>query len=225
MELIMKKTIAILLVLAGLTTAVFAQDSSSWFSLGGGGLVNGNFLNWKADPNLPGNLDRYNTDNFNVGPYIFIDMKYFELNFGILYGSLNKDSTLSKNTAHTSAVQFGGYFKVPITLSSMFTLFPLLGADYDLYFLAKDEDKRDAKFPVSTGKQDSRPIEALSTVCFKAGAGLDTFFTDNLFMRTELLYGIRLPNKTEKYLKDQRSDVDWMLCHGGTFKIAIGYRF
>jgi hypothetical protein len=54
---------------------------------------------------------------------------------------------------------------------------------------------------------------------------MDTHFTDNFFLRTELLYGLRLPNKMEEYLKDKRQDANSMLGHGGDFKIAVGYRF
>jgi len=107
----------------------------------------------------------------------------------------------------------------------MFSLFPLLGVDYDLYLMAKKDDDRDAKFPISSANQDAKPIEALNTLWFKAGAGLDTFFNDNLFLRTELMYGIRLQNEMEKYLYDSRSDVTGMLGNGGDFRIAIGYRF
>jgi hypothetical protein len=68
-------------------------------------------------------------------------------------------------------------------------------------------------------------MEALSALSFKLGIGLDTFFTDRLFLRTELFYGIKLPNKMEKYLSGVRQDIDWTLSHGGDFKIAVGYRF
>jgi hypothetical protein len=68
-------------------------------------------------------------------------------------------------------------------------------------------------------------MEALSALSFKLGAGLDTYFTDHLFLRTELIYGIKLPNKMEKYLYDIRQNIDWTLSHGGDFKIALGYRF
>jgi hypothetical protein len=60
---------------------------------------------------------------------------------------------------------------------------------------------------------------------FKRGVGLDTKFTAHLFLRTELFYGIKLPGKMDKYLQDERQNIDWALHHGGDFKIAVGYRF
>jgi hypothetical protein len=68
-------------------------------------------------------------------------------------------------------------------------------------------------------------MDSLNTLWFNAGVGLDTFFTDHLFLRAELLYGLRLPNKREEYLRDTRLDDEWMLGHGGSFKLAVGYRF
>jgi hypothetical protein len=100
----------------------------------------------------------------------------------------------------------------------------LAGIDYDLYMLAKKDDGRDAKFP-SADTPDSKAMEALSALSFKIGAGLDTYFNEHLFLRTELLYGIKLPNEMEKYLSDVRQNIDWRLGHGGDFKIAVGYRF
>jgi hypothetical protein len=127
--------------------------------------------------------------------------------------------------AKTLGLRGGAYLKLPFNISPMFTLFPLLGMDYDLYLLAKKDDDRNATFPISSSNLNAKPNEALNTLWFKAGIGWDTNFTDNLYLRTSLLYGLRLPNKMEEYLKDTRSDVDGMLGHGGDFKIAIGYRF
>jgi len=209
----------------------FAQETASKpfrVSIGGGGFVAGNFSTWSVDKDQPGSLYRYNASHLSIGPFIFVDLKYFELSVGLPLGWINADDTMSANPnfpAQTLGLRGSAYLKYPFTISPMFTLFPLLGADYDFYFLAQKDDDRDAKFPISNNNQDAKAMDALNTMWFKAGIGLDTFFNDNLFLRTELLYGLRLPNKMEEYLKDIRSDVNWMLGHGGDFKIAIGYRF
>jgi hypothetical protein len=198
----------------------FAQETGSnpfRVSIGGGGFVGGNFSTWSVDKDEPGSLYRYNASHLGIGPFIFVDLKYLELSIGLPLGWVNADDTMSADPnfpAQTLGLRGSAYLKYPFTVSPMFTLFPLLGADYDLCFLARKDDDRDAK-----------AMDALNTLWFKAGIGLDTHFTDHLFLRTELLYGIRLPNKMEEYLKDTRQDVNWMLGHGGDFKIAIGYRF
>ena len=228
----MKKLTAILIVVGLCVATIFAQDlegnKSFRVSLGGGGTVTGNFSTWKVDPDIPGNLYRYNSSHLSVGPFIFFDMKFMELNFGIPLGWLNGDDTTSADPnfpAQTLALNGGAYFKVPIALTQTVTLFPLLGIDYDLYVMAKKDDDRDAKFPISTSNLNAKPSEALNTLWFKGGVGLDTFLNDNLFIRTELLYGFRLKNEMEKYLYDQRPDSNRMLGNGGTFKLAVGYRF
>jgi len=145
-----------------------------------------------------------------------------------MIGQLNADKTMTDNPnfpAQTLGLRGSAFLKYPFTLSPMFSLFPLLGAEYDLYLHAKKSDGRDATFPISSSNQNANVRDALNTVWFKTGIGLDSFFNERFFLRTQFLYGLRLPNNMEKYLKDTRSDVDWMLEHGGDFRIAIGYRF
>jgi len=228
----MKKLFVFLMAACLYVTTAFAQDTSGspfrLSSIGGGGFVSGNFSSWSVDENIPGDLHRYDETQLGVGPYVFINLKYLEMGIGLSLGQLNADKTMSENLnfpARTLSLRGSVYLKYPFTLSPRFSLFPLLGVDYDLYLLAKKSDDRDAQFPVSSGNQNATAFDALNTLWFKAGAGLDTFFNDHLFLRTELLYGLRLPNNMEKYLRDTRPDVDWMLEHGGDFKVAIGYRF
>jgi opacity protein-like surface antigen len=225
------KKIVMLLALIAISTAVFAQETSFRPSLGIGGSLDANFSTWFVDKDVPGDLYRYNSSSLGVAPYLFLDLKYAELNLGLGLGktgdfkSANPFAANPNFPAETLSLRGGAYFKLPFSLSNMFTLYPLLGAEYELFLAARKDDDRDAKFPISSGTQDAKPIEALSTVSFKTGIGLDTFFTDNIFLRTELLYGIRVPNKFEKYQADVYTDVNSKLFHGGDFKIAIGYRF
>jgi opacity protein-like surface antigen len=232
----MRKLFIFLLVVSCMTTA-FAQETDDGkpesgkafrVSIGGGGSVMGNFSTWSVDKDQPGNLYRYNASHLGIGPYLFVDLKYLEISLGLPLSWVNADDTMSANPnfpAQTLGLRGSAYVKLPFTLSPMFTLFPLLGVDYDLFFRATKDDDRDAKFPISDSTQDAKAMDALNTLWFKAGIGLDTFFTDHLFLRTELEYGLRLPNKMEEYLKDTRQDVNWMLGHGGDFKVAVGYRF
>ncbi|MDR1468482.1 MAG: outer membrane beta-barrel protein [Spirochaetaceae bacterium] len=234
----MKRIWAIMVIAVTVGTAAFGHETAApkksqafRMSVGGGGFVSGDFSTWNVDEDVPGDLNRYNATLLGVGPYGFVDFKYVELNVGLAYGKLknsNADSDLATNPhfpAHTFSLHGSVYFKYPFAISDTFSLFPLTGIDYDLYMLSKKADGRDAKFPISTGTQEASAREALSALSFKLGIGLDTYFTDHLFLRTELLYGIKLPNKMEQYLDDVRQDIDWMLSHGGDFKIAVGYRF
>ena len=226
----MKKLVVIFLAVFCMATA-FAQGTEKppfRVSVGGGAFVGGSFSYWSVDKDMPGDLDRYNTSHFNVGPFLFVDLKYAEISLGFPLGFLNADDTMSENPnfpARTFALRGSAYLKYPFTFSPAFSLFPLLGVDYDLYILAKRDDDRDAKFPVSAGNQNADPIDALNSLWFKTGVGFDVSLSNHLFLRTEFLYGLRLPNEMEKYLKDTRNDVNWMINHGGDLKVSLGYRF
>jgi opacity protein-like surface antigen len=234
----MKRVWVIMAITVTVGTAAFCQEtavpkkpSAFRLSVGGGGLVSGDFSTWNVDEDVPGALDRYNATHLGVGPYGFVDLKYVEITVGLVYGTLKNSSSESDLAAdpnfpaETLALYGSVYLKYPFTISDRFSLFPLAGIDYDLYMLSKKDDGRGARFPISAGTQDAKVMEALSALSFKLGVGLDTYFTDHLFLRTELFYGIKLPNKMEKYLYDVRQNIDWTLSHGGDFKIAVGYRF
>jgi opacity protein-like surface antigen len=234
----MKRIWAIIAIAVTVGTAAIGQETAApkkspafRMSVGGGGFVSGDFSTWNVDEDVPGALDRYNATLLGVGLYGFFDFKYVELNVGLAYGKLrnsSSESDLAANPnfpAQTFSLHGGVYLKYPFAISDRFSLFPLAGIDYDLYMLSKKDDGRDAEFPISAGTQNATTMEALSALSFKLGVGLDTYFTDHLFLRAELLYGIKLPNKMEKYLYDTRQNIDWTLSHGGDFKIAVGYRF
>jgi opacity protein-like surface antigen len=227
----MKKTWAIMVIAVIAGTAVFAEAPEFKISAGGGGFVSGDFSTWNVDEDVPGSLDRYNATSLGIGPYVFFDITYLELSIGLMVGeikNISSGSDLATNPnfpAETISLHGSVYLKYPFKLSTMFSLFPLAGIDYNLYVHSKRDDGREAKFPVSTGMQNADAMEALSALSFKLGAGLDTYFTEHLFLRTELFYGIKLPGKMDKYLQDVRQNIDWTLQHGGDFKIAVGYRF
>jgi opacity protein-like surface antigen len=204
----MKRVWAIIAIAVTVGTAAIGQETvapkkSSAFriSVGGGGFVSGDFSTWNVDEDVPGSLDRYNAAMLGVGPYGFFDFKYVELTVGLAYGKLRNSSSESDLAANPNfpaqdfSLHGGVYLKYPFTLSDRFSLFPLAGIDYDLYMLSKRDDGRDAQFSISAGTHDAKAMEALSALSFRFGVGLDTYFTDHLFLRTELLYGIKLPIK------------------------------
>jgi opacity protein-like surface antigen len=227
----MKKLWMIVTMAAMTGVAAFAELPEFKLSAGGGGFVSGDFSTWNVDEDAPGALNRYNATSLGVGPFVFFDLTYLELSVGLEVGKMensSSESDLATNPnfpAETISLHGSAYLKYPFKLSAMFSLFPLVGIDYKLYVHSKKDDDRDAKFPVSANVQNANAMEALSALSFKLGVGLDTHFTDHLFLRTELFYGIKLPGKMDKYLQDLRQNIDWTFYHGGDFKIALGYRF
>jgi hypothetical protein len=227
----MKRVWVMMMATAIVMTAAYGQETAanakrSVFSAGGGAFFTGGFSYWGTDE-ITGLADnRYDTSSMRTGLYGFFDAKYAEVTVDVLLGKLNDNAG---DTANTLGLRFGVNGKFPFTVSKTVTLFPLLGVEYDLYLLAHRDGSRrhpqDAAFPISNAKQDAKALEALSVLGFKAGIGIDVALTERIFLRTELLYGIRLNSATEKYLLTARSDAGYALGHGGDFRVAVGYKF
>jgi opacity protein-like surface antigen len=230
----MKRVVLLLLAVVCVSVTAFAEAPEFKLSAGGGALFGSSFSYWGVDDESLGDLNRYDTTFTGGGFYGFFDATYAKLNVELLYGKIGLDnpSALSPDDpASTYSLRFGLYGKYPFAVHKMITIFPMVGAEYELALSAgKTEGKRtmhfrDITFPVSDDKQDAKATEALSTAWFKAGVGVDQHITDHLFMRLELLYGIRLNNKSEQYLLDNRPDASFVIGHGGDFKLALGYQF
>lgn len=200
-------------------------------STGLGGAFNGELANWKIDKAVPGGLQRYDTFQIGGGFYGFVDLTFVELHAGLDFGYLDyakpegtEDADINF-PANTIAFHSAAYLKYPVSFAKRLSVFPLIGAEYDLYFGAKREDDgRNAEFDIDGGAV-ANAMDSLSAFLFKIGLGGDVFFTENLFLRGEILYGIRLKNKMEKYALDQRQEADWLIPHGGSLKFTVGWQF
>jgi opacity protein-like surface antigen len=114
--------------------------------------------------------------------------------------------------------------KYPFEISDSFHLFPLLGIEYQLFLSHKDNDENEYKN--NSGEESPKDF---SSLWFKIGVGADINITDELYIRPEILYSIRLKNKYEDEEKEDFQtiypDTKIGLGHGPTVKIAIGYKF
>jgi hypothetical protein len=218
-----------------LSASAFAQDvptavhpKDGVFSIGAGYFFSPEFNNWQVDEDVPGDLDRYDTTTSNMGGMIFLDAKYLQADVGLAFGSLGDKSGDAEAGANspvdTLALKIDLFAKLPIKAMEQLTVFPMLGVTYDAYLSAERPDGRDAKYQVSDDTKDAKAMEALSSLWIKAGVGEDWYFTDNIFVRCELLYGIRFNNKAEKYQVDSKSDIDSLISHGLDVKVAFGWK-
>lgn len=164
-------------------------------SSGLGGSFNGELTNWALDESVPGGLRRYDTFQAGGGFYGFVDLTFVELQAGLDFGYLDyakpegaEDADINF-PANTLAFHSAVYLKYPVSFAKRFTVFPLLGVNYDLYLGAKrDSDGRNAKFAIE-GDATANAMDALSAFSFQFGLGGDVFFTEHLFLRGEALYG------------------------------------
>jgi hypothetical protein len=209
-----RKNLAVLIIAALTASGVFAQGIG--LSAGIGGYVGGDF-----GGGVEAGGEKIKTPYFGGGGFAFFDATYAELSVGVLggggtweFGPLGGDVDMSIMNMDIALLG-----KFPIAIGSSLTVFPLLGADYQVTVSLKNEDGDDWKgFDGDGGPGD------FSALWFKFGGGLDYAITGNLYLRFEALYGIRLANKFETDMKDEY-DADVLLGHGLTAKLAVGFKF
>jgi opacity protein-like surface antigen len=160
------------------------------------------------------------------GGFAFFDATFAELSFGFFAAGGNYERIVSGITRDKFGISRTGLDisllgKFPFALTEQFTLFPLLGITYRHFISAKASDP--ANLIVSIGQGGN-----LSALWFKLGAGADYAFTDHIFARLDILYGLRLANKYEKDIVPAVNPAltwDTRLGHGLDVKLAVGYRF
>ena len=160
---------------------------------------------------------------FDIGAFLFFDLKYAEINAsfynsrGKSQWSWNKDYYYFENnillTEKDNAIgnfstllfDIGILVKYPFYLNNI-TLFPALGADYQLWVRYTENRKK-----------TPGDLSANNALWLKLGGGIDYHITRSLFLRGEVLWGVKLPSKNE------RSDSFTWFTHGPSAYIGVGY--
>jgi opacity protein-like surface antigen len=153
------------------------------------------------------------------GGFAFFDATYVELDLSFFggWGQFKQEtgSSTQESAMSPMGLTIGLLGKCPTAVSKKLTIFPLLGIAYRIMLSVNEY-------------QNSAPSD-FSALWFRLGGGMDYSFTDKLFLRSEILYGLRLANKFENDMKSTISshgvDVKTLLGHGFEVKIALGYNF
>jgi len=199
-------------------------------SIGGGARVGGSFTEGTREETgkVPsGGLIRDYTitettskSEFDIGGFIFFDLKYAQINVSMYNGSgkerwswvkdYNKiiPTETDNSTVNFSVLLFdiGILAKYPFYLNNI-TLFPALGADYQLWLLHTQNGKTISGDPSN------------NALWLKLGGGIDYHFTRSLFLRSELLWSVKLPSKNE------RRDSYKYFTHSPSAYVGVGYVF
>jgi hypothetical protein len=215
----MKKRIFLGLVLAAVAAGgVFALPEFK-LSAGGGGYFTSDF-----GGGVEASGNSLKTPYAGGGGFVFFDATYAELSLGFWGGGGTFKQEMGGQSADSDmsvmGLDIGLLGKYPFAINEKLSLFPLLGITYRVMLSAKDEDGNQHQ----NSDGDDAPGD-FSALWFKLGGGVDFFFTDHVFLRGGLLYGLRLANKFENDLVDAGSSVKTLLGHGLEVKIAVGYRF
>jgi opacity protein-like surface antigen len=214
-----KKNLLVLVMVVFAAHGVFAAPELK-LSAGVGGIANMGMGGGYEYPN--GKTEIY-MPAVDGGVFAFFDATFVELSLSFS-GGFSRFKTFSPTIADTdfSTTNFtiGLLGKYPFEITQKFSLFPLLGIEYQIVTSLKTEDGNDLKN--AKGEDASGDFNAL---WFKLGAGMDYSFTEKIYLRANLLYGIRLPNKFEEDSVEYLKNANVLVGQGMTIKLAVGYRF
>jgi hypothetical protein len=187
----MKRILTILFILS-ISVSAFALDFSAGIGASAG-------YNWE-----PMSASGSGTTSTITQSYVplsfraFIDATYLEASVGYRMAngaSLKTEATGFTTTTTTTSnkqdwVSIGALFKYPFDLGS-FTLFPIVGIEYDLNLSFKDSSGSDLKASMTADQKAN-----LDQFWIKAGIGADLSF-GGFYIRPEVLIGYKLLSKAE----------------------------
>jgi len=209
-----------------------ARRKKTGLSVGAGGLFSSDFgggVTWNHS------AGKVIMPYYGGGAYMFFDYKYAQVFAAYSTGSGKWESpNVHADSLHDmqrSTVNVGLLAKYPIAFGQFgnIRLFPLLGIEYEMSVSGKLVREDGSKYVF--GGNDDRHEEAgdLSALWVKSGGGVDVDLSNDVFLRTELLYGARTANKLEKDIVDRSSEpkntTKTRLGHGLTLKVGAGIKF
>ena len=168
------------------------------------------------------------------GMYLYIDAEYAEAFIGYSAGNGKWESADVSNQNRLPDMQraylnFGVFLKYPFSIMGRAKLFPILGADYELSTSASLKPAGGNVYAFD-GADNHPDANALSALWVKFGAGVDYGLGRTLYLRAELLYGIRTAaNSFEKERANAEKakypdGVKTMPGNGITFKTGVGVK-
>jgi len=252
----LKKFFIFTVFTAALTAFLPAADFA--LSAGGGAFAGGLFTRYTltADGNIDGEPVSVNAgqemNQFNFGGFLFLDATWAEFNIGVQSGIHNYRETMvaaspSIDTLYSESSGKGSEMtlnvalmgKYPFTLNENFSLFPLLGLQYQIALMEsrqpegrKRYDRTDSRRGDTDANGDTYKLSAWNSLFVVIGAGMDYRLNSLVFLRTELLYGFRLQTPYEgDSLEKAKRGVNAPnpklsgLTSGPALEIAVGRKF
>ena len=246
----MKKRIgSVVLMLAG-AAAVFSADFS--LSAGAGGLLGGFFTRYtlRADGTVDGNPVKITAgqemDQFNYGLFAFFDASYGEFSVSFQNGAntfkepvdiaeLGSADRSGKGWETVLGLSLLG--KYPFNINERLTVFPLLGAEYQICLDQARTMPAGNVYDRNNGLHEkdkdgnAYKLSDWNALWINIGGGADFALTARFFVRGELLYGFRLMTPYEvknlDMMKSMTGDPNPKLgglTSGPSIRISTGYR-
>ena len=196
----MKNYILTAILLTFVIPVIFAADFS--FSAGGGGLLGYNFTRYslECEGNLSGGppssfYSDQSMDRLNYGGFLFFDATYAVLSVNFLGGynswAESVDNTPSglpkytmtdnKGTGTEMNIGISLLGKYPFTINERFSLFPMLGAEYQISLRQWRQYDGESAYDRTKGDKDedrdkndnTYPLSAWNSFWINVGGGFD----------------------------------------------------
>ena len=241
----MKRLVTIVFIFTALSNETFSAEFS--MSAGSGGIFGYTFTRYTMEGGGARSFQRM--DRVDYAGFLFFDATYAEFSI-MLQGGKNsyeenmalKSASLGDDngTGTTASLGFSLTGKYPFSITDSISWFPLLGIEYHTALIEKrkpngydsEYSRTDGIEPSDRNKNDNAyPLSAWNSFWIDLGVGLDYSISSPLFIRTELLFGFRLPTNYElgalEVVKKQLNIQDPKLAGltgNPAMKIAIAYR-
>lgn len=252
----MPKTLLILLLAL---EPVFSVPALPEFALsaGGGLSLGGHFTRYSVSAREPSLKSTQDMDQAEFGGWLFLDALYGELSMDIRGGPNRYKETMKASTgsSYTDVTREGTgseialgltlLGKYPFRLQEGLFIYPLAGIEYRIALAEKRKPQGGVESDRTEGKEEfdfgrDYPLSLWNSFLINIGAGLDFAFRSPFYLKTELLYGIRLPTPYENAALDfmvENYGISQPSLFGGgpnkmsglssgpELRIALGYRF
>jgi hypothetical protein len=259
-EFTMKKGVLFGLLAVCVAAGLLGDDFS--INGGAGALFGYTFTRYglEADMGSPGSEGKIKSDQsmdrLNYGGFLFFDATYGELMVTLQGGTNSYHETMETKSAGGSwnsipnqsgigtgtelALGFSLMGKYPFKLDDKFTLFPLLGAEYQVALIQYRQPEDDSVHDRTSGllesdrdkNGDPYPLSAWNSFWIDVGVGLDYTLGERFFLRGEFVFGFRLQTAYEtgalemlKEVFDAKDPEMTGLTGSPTLKFALGYKF
>jgi hypothetical protein len=199
-------------------------------------------------------FSKQDIDQFNIGGLLFFDATWAEFSLAIQSGSYHYSQIMyAKNngavvTGAEDPETGSGWEtmlglsllgKYPFELNKLFAVFPLAGIDYQIALRELRQpdglrlyDRTDENREPTDSNNKPYTISAWNSLFVVLGGGFDCNFYAPFYLRTELLYSIRLQtpweaDSLEKLKKTVNAPKPKLngLSSGPTLKVSVGWRF
>jgi len=116
--------------------------------------------------------------------------------------------------------------RYPFQIAERLQIFPMLGVDWQIGLGDFDDRLReDFQGIANLGYEMPTLGQFWNSLWIRAGVGADFTLHNNLFLRTELLYGLKLPSSYESRMADYWEPNLRGMSNGVHLRVAIGFTF